>query len=163
MYTSAHLFVRVCLCIHTYQHAFAACVTLYVYTQVCLSTECGFVAAPRSTQQWYTFKRPSNHIVLHPSLRGGVSHFRFLSSVISTPRSSPLGCNSRHYPSRSSSCDSITNLTMADHECVPHQVRMFKFEAPEGAGGEMLQRLPTFSMEACRGGNCVFGQPTCQV
>ena len=40
---------------------------------------------------------------------------------------------------------------------------MFKFEAPKGAGGEMLQHMPTFRMETCRGGNCVFGHPTCQV
>jgi len=50
--------------------------------QVCLRAECGFVPAPRRSPQWYTFAKDSKTFVLHPSLRGGAAHVRFLSSVL---------------------------------------------------------------------------------
>jgi hypothetical protein len=57
---------------------------------------------------------------------------------------------------------SMMLFTEVDLGWAPHQVRMFKFEAPQGALGEMLKPLQAFAMESCEG-NCVFDRPTCQV
>ena len=143
--------------------------------QVCLRAECGFVPAPRRSPQWYTFAKDSKTFVLHPSLRGGAAHVRFLSSVqcfLITLLDSLLClvfviCVTALEISMMLSMMLLMMLSMmlptkVDLGWAPHQVRMFKFEAPQGAGGEMLKPLQAFAMKSCQG-NCVFDRPTCQV